>query len=230
MQIIEVSAGGVRSAVITLRREATPMRLVLFPMAHLGTPDFYQGVAARAGACDLVVAEGAGKSLVTRALTLAYRLPGRSRRLDLVVQRIDFDRLAVPVIRADITVEQFRRRWRAIPVLQRLAVWCAVPLFAVGLWLFGTRRLIGSYMSRDDKPRRRDPADGRFGQLHELLVHHRDELLLDALASIHEAHRAEPVEVAVVYGAGHMPAVTHGMRDRYGYRAQTAEWLTIFDF
>jgi hypothetical protein len=47
---------------------------------------------------------------------------------------------------------------------------------------------------------------------------------------IHEAHAAEPVAVAVVYGAGHMPAVIHGLLGRYGYQPQGAEWLTIFDF
>ena len=230
MQIIEVSAVGVRSAVITLSREPTPLRFFLFPMVHLGTPAFYQAVTARVGECDLVVAEGVGKTLITRALTLAYRLPGRSRRLDLVVQRIDFASLGIPVIRPDITTEQFRKRWRAIPVLPRLAVWCLVPPFAVGLRLFGTRRFIGRFLSLDDQPRWADQADGRFGSLFELLVQHRDELLLDALASIHEAHGAEPVTVAVVYGAGHMPAVIHGMLDRYGYQPRGAEWLTIFDF
>jgi hypothetical protein len=70
------------------------------------------------------------------------------------------------VICPDITTEQFRTRWRGIPVLQRLAVWCLVP----------------------------------------------------------------PVAVGVVYGAGHMPAVIHGLLDRYGYQPQGAEWLTVFDF
>ncbi len=111
-----------------------------------------------------------------------------------------------------------------------LAVWCLVPPFAVGLRLFGTRRFIGRFLSLDDQPRWADQADGRFGSLFELLVQHRDELLLDALASIHEARGAEPVTVAVVYGAGHMPAVIHGMLDRYGYQPRGAEWLTIFDF
>jgi hypothetical protein len=35
---------------------------------------------------------------------------------------------------------------------------------------------------------------------------------------------------AVVYGVGHMTAVTHEMLRRFGYRPRTAAWLTVFDF
>ncbi len=59
---------------------------------------------------------------------------------------------------------------------------------------------------------------------------HRDGLLVDCLASIHEAHHNENINVAVVYGAEHMPAITHELLRRYGYRPRTAQWLTVFDF
>jgi hypothetical protein len=35
--------------------------------------------------------------------------------------------------------------------------------------------------------------------------------------------------VPVVYGAGHMPAVVRYLA-RYGYRASSAEWLTVFGY
>lgn len=92
------------------------MRFVLFPMVHLGTPAFYQSVASRLRDTQLIVAEGvAGRSLVTQALTLSYRLPARRRRLDLVVQRIDYAGLGVPVVRPDITAGQFRQLWIPSP-------------------------------------------------------------------------------------------------------------------
>jgi hypothetical protein len=42
MQYIEASVIGVRSAVITLKRRATPLRFVLIPMVHVAEPDFYR--------------------------------------------------------------------------------------------------------------------------------------------------------------------------------------------
>ena len=55
MQFIEVSLTGVRSAVITLSAPGQPQRVVLFPMLHLATPDFYTSVAARLGSCRRIV-------------------------------------------------------------------------------------------------------------------------------------------------------------------------------
>jgi pheromone shutdown protein TraB len=177
------------------------------------------------------VAEGVGWSPITRALTLAYRLPGRSRRLDLVVQSIDYAALGIPVIRPDLTARQLRRRWRAIPVLQRLAVWGPFPPVALAIRAFGTRRFLARHLSRDDLPTPEDHIERSVaGGLIHLIVDHRDELLIEALASIHEERCAEPVTVAVVYGAGHVAAVVRALLARYGYRPRSAEWLTVFDF
>jgi hypothetical protein len=231
MQLIEVSMAGVRSAVITLRAPGTPMRIILFPMIHAGTPGFYRSVTARLAGCDLIVAEGiSGRSVVVQALTLAYRLPARSRRLALAVQDIDYSSLGVPVIRPDLTAGQFRARWRTVPVLQRLAVLGLVPAFALAFGLLGARRA-------QPLPGHRRPADvlGRPGrqvapQLTELILTHRDALLLDSLTTIHQQRQAETIDVAVVYGAGHMPALTHELYRRHAYRPSSAEWLTVFDF
>jgi hypothetical protein len=59
MQYIESSVIGIRSAVITLKHRVTPLRFVLFPMVHVAEPEFFAAVEARAGECDLIVAEGA---------------------------------------------------------------------------------------------------------------------------------------------------------------------------
>ena len=55
----------------------------------------------------------------------------------------------------------------------------------------------------------------------------RDQRLLDALGEIHAERGNEPVRVAVVYGAGYVPAIVSGLWDRYGYRPREAEWLAV---
>lgn len=37
----------------------------------------------------------------------------------------------------------------------------------------------------------------------------------------------ERIDVAVVYRAGHVPAIVRGLLERHGYQARTAEWLTV---
>jgi hypothetical protein len=232
MQLIEVSVTGVRSAVITLQSAGASMRILLFPMVHLAAPDFYRSVTARLAGCGLIVAEGiSGTSVAASALTLAYRLPARNRRLALTIQDIQYSRLGIPVVRPDLSARQFRRRWRSVPPLHRLAVWWLVPLFALSFALLGTRRTLSRYLAHDDMPTpMEDLARHATPQLTELILDHRDRLLIDCLASIHHEHHSERLDVAVVYGAGHMPAITHELLRRYGYRPRSAEWLTVFDF
>ena len=232
MQLIEVSVTGVRSAVITMRRRETPLAFVLFPMLHLGTEAFYWQVGNRLSHCDLVVAEGiSGRSVVVAALTLAYRLPGRRRRLGLVKQNVDLAGLGVQVIRPDMTAADFKQGWRAVPTLQRTLVVCLAPVVAVGFWLIGTRRMLSRYANMDDLPDQvQSQLHAQAGALEELLVDRRDGLLISALDAIHDQHGTEPTTVAVVYGAGHMPGVVHHLAAAYGYRPRDAEWLTVFDF
>ncbi len=233
MQIIEVSVIGVRSAVITLRRSDTPMQIVLFPMIHLGTKDFYDAVTARLRECQLVVAEGIrGRSGTTSLLTMSYRLLRRSRRLGLVVQDLNLGTLGIPVIRPDMTGKELDGRWRKeVSRLHRLLIIAAVPAFAAAMLMFGTRRVLGRYLALDDLPTRDQVmADAVFEDIDRLMVHDRDALLIDALATIHKERCAEAIKVAVVYGAGHMPAVAAVLVARLGYQARSAEWLTVFDY
>src|SRR5258708_32323109 len=81
-------------------------------------------------------------------------MPGQSRRLGLTAQRIDYASLGIPVIRPDITARQLRQRWRSVPAMQRLAVWCLVPPFALALRRFGTRRVLSRYLDQSDLPSR----------------------------------------------------------------------------
>jgi hypothetical protein len=232
VQLTEVSITGVRSAVITLQAPDTAMRILLFPMLHLGSAGYYQSVTTHLADCDLIVAEGiVGRSVIAGALMLAYRLPARRRRLALTVQNIEYAGLGIPVIRPDMTARQFREGWRSVPLLHRLAIWCLVPPFALSFALLGTRRTLSRHVGTEDLP---DPVEARtrqvLPQVTELILDHRDAMLADCLVSIYNAHRDEAFDVAVVYGAGHMPAITRELNRRFGYRPRTAEWLTVFDF
>lgn len=64
---------------MTLEKRGSQVRFVLFPMIHLGAPDFYAEVARRLSRCDLILTEGVGGRR-TSVVTLSYRLAGRIRR------------------------------------------------------------------------------------------------------------------------------------------------------
>jgi hypothetical protein len=233
VQLIEVSDLAVRSAEIWLRRRNTPMRFVLFPMLHVGAPSFYEEVTRRLQACDLVVTEGIrGRSLTSSALTLTYRLFGNTNRDGLVVQHIDYSSLGVPVVGPDMSASEFREGWRHMPLMLRLLVWTVVPVYALGMLFFGSREVLARHAELDDLPSREHvemTGDQHIAPFDQLLVDGRDVHLLAALERIHEERCNEAIQVAIVYGAGHMPTVVRYLGQRFGYWASDAEWMTIFE-
>ncbi len=230
MQIVDVNELWVRSVVLTLRRRETPLTFVLFPMVHVGSPAYYAAVRARVGECDLAVVEGVGAAREVSLLTLAYRAMRFNRRARLVVRSDGPDSFGIPTIRPDLDGARSRRGWARVPWLQRVLAWILVPIYAVLLALFGTRQMLARDLAREDQPSDVElDAAAAYPELYGLICDERDQLLIQALMAVHEQRNREPIKVAVVYGAGHMPAVLHALSARHRYLARDGEFLTVFD-
>jgi hypothetical protein len=232
MQYIEVTElAGVRSALMRFRSRGTALSFELYPMVHLAEPAFYREVTARLRAsCDLVIAEGIKGSTTARALTRSYRGLADHERLGLVVQDIDFDTLGVPVVCPDMTGEEFDDRWRRLPLKERAALAALVPAFVAGMRLLGTRRFIARHLQVEDLPSdAEDEASDFWTGMDDLVLHRRDRLLVGAVTHVHHARagRPEPFTAGILYGAGHMRAVTTALMD-LGYRPAESQWLTVF--
>ena len=171
------------------------------------------------------------RSLITKALTTSYRLPGRRGRLGLVEQRIDYSRLSAEVIKPDMTGRQLRAGWHAVPIVQRVVLLFLAPAVGAVFWLLGTRRMLARYAGVEDLP---DAAEimlrDKAQALTELLLDRRDALLAAALDEVLVQYGDKAIDIAIVYRAGHMPALTRYLVAKYGFRPREAEWLTVFDF
>lgn len=252
MQIIEVTDLAVRSAALRLTRRDAPLRFEIFPMVHIAEPQFYAAVTQRLRRTDLIVYEGVGrpeeaidptlswpgleledlppkraKWNAMSAMTASYRLAARFDRLGLVEQDIDYESLGVPVLCPDLTDEEFVAGWRQVPAWQRALIMAAGPLVGLDHMAFGSRRSLAANLELNDTDSHDPPS--RAEELVDLIGAQRDRLLMHALEAIHEVHSGDPLTVAVVYGAFHVPAVTHGLRSRHGYSVRDAEWLTVFN-
>ncbi|MET9476077.1 hypothetical protein [Streptomyces sp. NPDC002922] len=229
MQIIEVTGYAVRSAVITMRRTGTPLEFVIFPMLHVASPTFYSQVRIRLRECDLIVIEGIrGKSVGVSALTLAYRFAPRRRRNGLQEQREELLLPeAVQVINPDVTAAEAIEDLKTLPRWTYLLLMVAAPVMGLVFALRGPRAFLDEDLVVEDLPstlRAEMMADDPVGHA---MTGRRDQRLLDALGEIHAERGDEPIRVAIVYGAGHVPAIVSGLRNRYGYRPREAEWLTV---
>ncbi|AEV84635.1 hypothetical protein ACWT_3612 [Actinoplanes sp. SE50] len=234
MQIIEFTDLGVRSAVIRLRRRGTPMQFVIYPMIHMAQPGFYAAVTRRLTKADVIVAEGvrggSRPSLLSGALTMSYSILRFNRRAGLVEEDIDYRALGRPVIEPDVTADEFAHGWRRIPVLHRMLFWLVLPAVLMVRMVGGTRMIWTREVEMDDLPSAQDEAvTDRYPGFDEAMLGDRDQRLLDALSRLHDERHDQEIEIAVVDGAGHVPAVVHGLAARHGYRPASAGWLTVAD-
>jgi len=228
MQIIDTGAMGTRSAVLRLRRRGSELNFLVFPMLHVATPAFYAEVARRLGGCAVVVAEGvSGRSVLTWALTLSYRIIPANRRSGLVLQRIDYTALGVPVIRPDLSGAEFARSWRTLPLRLRLMIWCVLPVAVVVQLVGGRKRLLAPRVALNDD----DVPDSDVGERFDsVFLGERDERLFAALAELHDTRSHERIDVGIVYGAAHVPDLVHRLAATLGYRPRTADWITVVDW
>ncbi|HEU5108058.1 MAG TPA: hypothetical protein VFT95_05825 [Micromonosporaceae bacterium] len=237
MQILEVTRFGVRSAVIRLRHRTMPLQFVIYPMIHMASLSFYADVTARLATADVIVAEGVRRttrrSPLIAALTLSYRILKFNRRVDLVEQDIDFAAFTasgIPVINPDVDADEFRSSWRRAPWTHRLMMWCVLPVVILGRLFGGSAAIWSTAMQVDDLPTDEEEDWALDApELEEAICGERDRRLIAALRQLHEQRGSENIEVAVVYGAGHVGAIVHALCSPDGYLVRSGEWLTVVD-
>ena len=231
MQFIEADRMSIRSATWVLRSPGSRVCFRLFPMVHFGTRQFYDEVTVRIGRCDLIVAEGDGAppSRFAPLRLKAYTLFNRVRRSELVYQHIDYRATGRPVVYpdrthpAEVLTGPPARRSRDILLLAGFLL-VALPIKAIATLARGSRRFAAraSVLGIEDST----VLDGDR-RLAAMLLSDRDKVLNAVLTRLREEHDGEFIDIAVVYGAAHMPAVVRFLNSRYGYRPYDGEWLTV---
>lgn len=233
MQFVEATGLSVRSAVWVLTRRGTPLRFQLFCMVHIGSQGFYDEVAARVGGCDMIVAEGYGPSRrrFARLRLGLYRVLRRAGDTGLVHQHLDYAAFGVPVLWPDLddappqdAVARVERSWGGRLLFLGFLLLLPLRMFVVPV--LGGRRFLRGSLGLDVEDTT-VLGGGGGGHLTAMLLDDRDDLLVAALSRLHEERAAEPLDVAVVYGAAHMPAVVRRLNAAYGYRPTAGEWLTV---
>ena len=230
MQLIEVSAIGVRAAIVRMTSPEAKLVWLIFPMIHLGESAYYQQVEQKMAECDLVLAEGVDSRIVS-ALTSSYRLAANSAR-GVVAQRSEPRATGhVTVQQSDISGTEFDAAWRKMPIGLRLGIPLFAPLY--GLWL----RYVANpddwqpKLQTDDLPSNEEVLlEGQEPALLELVMHQRNEHLFHQILAVQERWGELDKVVGVAWGAKHIGAVVHYLSDRWNYIARSGEWVTVFDY
>ncbi|MER7813184.1 hypothetical protein [Streptomyces sp900116325] len=162
------------------------------------------------------------------ALTLAYRFAPRRRRNGLQEQR---EELLLPeagqVINPDVTAAEAIADLKTLPRWMYVLLMISAPVMGLVFALRGPRAFLDEDLVVEDLPSTLRAEMMADDPVEHAMTDRRDQRLLDALGKIHAERGAKPIRVAIVYGAGHVPAIVSGLRNRYGYRPRDAEWLTV---
>jgi hypothetical protein len=223
MQLTEMSVLGFRTSVTVFRRPAGGLRWVIIPTIHMGHADYYWAIWQRLRSCQAVIAEiWDGPSSTGMIYASAMRLARQRASRDLVPQDIDYGALGVPIIFPDDYLAPNADPDRRISREERLTATLMTPILALHMALSGDGDWLGNspLEIHDHTEVPRDASDLK-----------REELLLGVMREIDGEFAAEDMEVAVVFGALHMPTVVRALTGKFGYRVMPgSRWLTAIDY
>lgn len=224
VQIVESSVVGTRCAVLRCTRRGGGPVVRVFPMLHVAAPEFYREVERRLRECDLLVVEGIdGDSAVGDALMATYKVIPANDDSGLVEDDIPYGDLGVPIVTPDVTAGEFDQGFGELPLKTRLLTWAAIPVVTVGQFFAGRRAMLN--LEVNDLPTAAEELRGEdLDQFMDLLLGRRDDQVLTALAEIVRDRAEETIDVAVVYGAAHVPGILRGLY-KLGYRVVSADWV-----
>jgi hypothetical protein len=232
LQFIEKNSFNVRSAVYHLKCSTACLEFLLFPMVHVGSREFYEEVMRKLSTCDVIFVEGVNSKLANR-LTLSYRVVKRIKRMGLVTQDegMPLSGLRNKIVNPDMDGRVFDKRWSSLPIGLRAQMLVFTPIYAVHLFLFGTRETIAENIALEDLPSPNEIAfsDESSDRLDSIIIDERDRRLIAAVKELHEGVSREIKTIGVVYGAMHMRTLMKFMLHELNYRIAKAEWITIFD-
>jgi len=193
-------------------------------MIHIADSSFYSAIRARLSSCDVIIVEGV-RGFQAALGTLTYRIPAKRRSLGLVLQSDALRHSELPGIKihGDMDPKSFALSWSGIPWIQRMAVLVLAPLYGVALYLFASREYFTRRHSVDSLP---DGRESTQPQVRELIVDERDQRLIETIESCLAERPNDQRKVAILFGAGHMPAVVGMLTARHAYRVVHSEWIT----
>ena len=229
MQIIESSVYGVRSAIYRLEPRRTGPAFTLFPMIHVGEPAYYDDISRRLADCDLILYEGV-RLRPPLGLLMPHEAVAGNPRLGLVSQyTMKTDHIQEKMVHADVSAEEFRERWRSIPIRRQLILYLTAPLMLLYCRYLLTRRILARHMglmlkkSRDEILYRDDDDPFRA-----IILGWRDEQLITQIEKYRHSPTHADHNIAVLYGANHMRAVLRHLLNEADYRVADGEWTVVF--
>lgn len=229
MQFLESSVIGLRSAVTELGSQKVSPQFLIIPMIHIGDPSFYEDVSRRLDECQTIIFEGV-PGFRARLIKQAYRITVKRRSLGLVLQSdtIRMSRFKARKIHGDITSEGFAANLRSLPWLQQIGLLILAPIYGCWTYLVASRDSLARGNSKDSLSNTyAHPESDSVANIRDVILTKRDEVIVSCIDNYIRNCEDKNETAAILFGAGHMPAIVSHLRDKHGYSPKKSEWVSV---
>ncbi len=223
MQFIKKWRRGAESCRITWNHADIKLKFVLYPMVHIASAAFYERISEDLKRCDFILYEGVDWRKSKRRHHL-YDLAARNLGLAAQENKLIFPQNA-KAVNIDMPSQEFRTRFEHIPFRYRLLLLFLRPI----LWGITKVPAIKAEIKKhlivwNDHRHVYNEED----ELEKLICTERDKCIVTNIDHFFHDHiHCEKTSfVAVVFGAAHMPAISHCLR-RLGFRPGTRKWIEM---
>lgn len=230
MQFLERNSFNLRSAIYKFKHDEHMLEFMLFPMVHVGEPEYYEQINGLLGQCQQILYEGV-QSKISTIVTFSYRLLAENKDIGLIDQGegLKLRELNAELFHADMSQELFEMEWTKIPFRLRLMILLAAPIIGIFNKFFGGKEILAFGGNVDDLPGARDGCsdDNPFS---ELIVTKRDRVLIQHIEEHFQSNKSKKLTVGIIYGARHMPAIVRLLSIKLKYRVSDSSWVTVASF
>ena len=228
MQIIDSNDFNLRVATYLFEREKT--EIVIIPMFHIGSKDFYRQVSNELEKCDVIIYEGMDLKNIRR-LHKSYRRCASRLSLSCQSDELNVHALNCKLVHADFTGIDALNEWKNIPLLGRLLFNIFFPLGLLFLAFSETRK---SY-ARTFRNKEEIDSDlwfmkiGKTNSISSFIMDKRNSLIMDNINQQLQVPDVEKRRIGILYGAGHMKAVINYITREHDFKMKDSWFLTVFE-
>lgn len=229
MQFIEKNSFSLRTAIYSLKHKESSLEFMLFPMVHVGEPQYYEEINSLLSKCEVILYEGV-RSRITKLITLSYRLLAKKKGIGLIAQNeaLRLGELSAELVHADMSTEMFEAEWARLPLKLRILMLLASPIVGLFQKLFGKKLFLALIGNVNDLPDG-NGCSSEDSQFSKLIITERDKFLINKIEE-QLCTRTNKATVGIVYGAKHIPAVAYLLLNKHKYHVASAQWVTVASF
>ena len=204
------------------------IKIRLLPMVHIGSEKYYKEVEKYLEDCDRILFEGNG----FKSWKIKMRNNEKTaRKLNLVTQKeLNLKQYKDKLIHADFNQESGKEAWKNLTIIDKIKYNIVFPIWTYFQDKNITRSKFVKYFMKsvEDLDLIYGPYMDEKERIKGFVDDSREKKVFEELDKIHKEKFDEEIQIAIVYGAGHMKAISNYMMHKLNYKSKEADFIEVF--